>query len=184
MIESVGELPDNTILATLDVTALYTNIPTKEGVMVADRALNSSRRGTVYPSNNSLLTLIKLVLNRNNFKFNGRHFLQIKGTAIGTMLAPGFATNYVAWFERVFVYLYNKQPLLWLRFIDDIFIIWTYGDEALLEFVELLNSRVESMNFTLEWSKDKVRWWTIPYVTSKHPSLILNSTLLKVLLIM
>ena len=75
-----------------------------------------------------------LVLNRNNFVFNAKHFLQIKGTAIGTMVAPGFANNYVAWFERMFVYLYRHQPLLWFRFIDDIF----------LEFVEYLNSRDES----------------------------------------
>jgi hypothetical protein len=46
------------------------------------------------------------------------------------MLAPGFANNYVAWFEKVFVYIFGNQPKLWLRFIDDIFLIWTHGEEA------------------------------------------------------
>jgi hypothetical protein len=136
LIKDIVNLPDNAIVATLDVTALYTNIPTREGIMAADLALNRSRPGAnVKPSNNTLLKLLKLVLERNNFKFNGKHFLQIKGTAIGTMVAPGFANNYVAWFEKMFVYLYKHHPLLWLRFIDDIFIIWTYGEEALKEFV-------------------------------------------------
>ena len=56
------------------------------------------------------------------------------------------------------MYLYHKQPLIWLRFIDDIFLVWTHGEEALLEFVEYLNSRVESMNFTMEWSKESVNF--------------------------
>ena len=107
-------------------------------------------------SNNSLVKLLRLVLGKNNFRFNGRHFLQIKGTAIGTKLAPGFGNNYVAWFERLFVYLFHNQPLVWLRLIDDIFLIWTHGEEALLEFVDYLHSRVKSMNFTLEYSRSSV----------------------------
>jgi hypothetical protein len=105
-----------------------------------------------------LLKLLRLVLGRNNFTFNGKHFLQIKGTAIGTKVAPGFANNYVAWFERLFVYLYHNQPLIWLRFIDDIFLVWTHGEAELLEFVAFLNSRVESMNFTLNYSDMSVEF--------------------------
>jgi hypothetical protein len=41
---------------------------------------------------------------------------------------------------------------------SDIFIIWSKGEEKLLEFVEYLNSRVQSMKFTLEWSYDKVNF--------------------------
>ena len=159
LIDDLGDIPDNAILATLDVTSLYTNIPNREGIMAADRALNEFRKGSgLKPSNNSLIKLLRLVLGRNNFTFNGKHFLQIKGTAIGTKVAPGFANNYVAWFERMFVYLFHKQPLIWLRFIDDIFLVWTHGEEALQEFVAFLNSRVESMNFTVEWSHESVNF--------------------------
>jgi hypothetical protein len=159
LINDLGEIPEDAILATLDVTSLYTNIPNREGVMAADEALNRSRRGPdLKPSNNSLIKLLKLVLGRNNFKFNGRHFLQIKGTAIGTKLAPGFANNYMAWFERLFVYLFHNQSLIWLRFIDDIFLVWTHGEEALHDFVTFLNSRVETMNFTLEFSTASVNF--------------------------
>jgi hypothetical protein len=48
----------------------------------------------------------------------------------------------MAFFERLLVYLYKLQPTLWLHFIGDIFMLWTHGEEALLEFVEYLNSRV------------------------------------------
>ena len=33
------------------------------------------------------------------------------------------------------VYSYPYQPLLWKRFIDDIFIIWTQGNDTLCSFI-------------------------------------------------
>jgi hypothetical protein len=101
---------------------------------------------------------MKLVLSRNNFQFNGNHYLQIRGTAIGTKMAVGFANNYVAFFERLYVYLYKLQPSLWLRFIDDVFMIWKHGEDELLEFLEFLNSRVESIKFTITYSKQCVNF--------------------------
>jgi hypothetical protein len=63
-------------------------------------ALQESRPNPhVKPSNESLMKLLKLVLTRNNFHFNGRHYLQFRGTAIGTKSAVGFANNYMGWFE-------------------------------------------------------------------------------------
>ena len=121
LINEIGVLPQGALLVTLDVVGLYPNIPTEDGLKAAQDALNKSRRDpSVKPSNKSLLKLLKLVLKRNNFVFNGRHYLQIRGTAIGTMVAPGFANTYMGAFERLFVYLYNKQSELWLRFIDDV----------------------------------------------------------------
>jgi hypothetical protein len=70
----------------------------------------------------------------------------------------GFANNYVGQFEKMFVYLFHKQPLVWYRFIDDIFMIWTHGVESLTEFIDYLNTRVESINFTSEISLDKVNF--------------------------
>ena len=76
--------------------------------MAADLALRKMRPGpNLKPSNNTLLKLLKLGLERNNFEFIGQHYRQIKGIAIGTILAPDFANNYVAWFEKMFVYCTN-----------------------------------------------------------------------------
>ena len=38
------------------------------------------------------------------------------------------------------------------KFIDDIFIIWTHGEEALVEFITYLNSLHPSIKFTHEYS--------------------------------
>ena len=38
-----------------------------------------------------IVNLAKLVLMNNNFEFDGKHFLQKRGTGIGTRIAPAYA---------------------------------------------------------------------------------------------
>ena len=59
---------------------------------------------------------------------------------MGTKLAPSFANIFMGDLEEKFVYTYKLKPLIWKRFIDDIFFIWTYGDEELNDFVTHLNT--------------------------------------------
>ena len=46
-----------------------------------------------------------LVLTHNKFELNGEHFLQTKGTAMGTHMAPSFANLYIAEFKEEFIYI-------------------------------------------------------------------------------
>jgi hypothetical protein len=58
-LQEVGQLPENTLLATLDVTSLYTNIPNDVGIQAARETLNETRPQIgVKPSNASLLQLL------------------------------------------------------------------------------------------------------------------------------
>ena len=156
-LSNLGRLPLNCLLVTMDVTSLYTNINTDIGINAARRTLERTRRDpNLKPSNATLLKLLELVLCRNNFQFNGQNYLQIQGCAMGTKLAVGYANNAMGSFEDLFVYTWNKQPLLYLRFIDDIFFIWQHGEESLLEFITHLNSGLQSIKFTHEVSHTEV----------------------------
>ena len=44
------------------------------------------------------------------------------------------------------------KPLIWLRFIDDIFMIWTHGEDKLEEFITYLNGIHPTIKFTSEHS--------------------------------
>ena len=59
---------------------------------------------------------------------------------MGTKMAPNFADDISAEFEKKYVYTYQDQPLLWARFLDDIFLIWTHGIDKLHEILHHLNS--------------------------------------------
>ena len=154
-------IPNDSILATLDVTSLYTNIPNDEGIEAIGGYLSRYRHHSLNPTNYSLRKLLELVLTTNNFKFDNKDFLQVGGTAMGTKLAPSFANLFMGYFEEKFIYSYRLQPLLWKRFIDDIFFIWTYGEKELLHFVKYLNNCHTTIKFTLETSLEIVNFLDI-----------------------
>ena len=158
-------LPKNAILASLDVTSLYTNIPNQEGINATASYLFRYRDPLVNPTNYSLCKLLELVLTTNNFKFDSKDCLQVGGTAMGTKLAPSFANLFMGYFEDKFVYSYHLKPFIWKRFIDDIFFVWTYGQNELDNFVDYLNNCHDTIKFTLETSLLNINFLdiTIPH---------------------
>ena len=155
-LRNVEKLVEGTLLVTMDVTSLYTNIPNNEGLRASLIALEKYRTGDVKPRNLSIIKLLEMVLKKNNFQFNGNNYLQVGGTAIGTKAAPSFAIIYMGSFEDEYVYTYHLQPLLFVRYIDDIFMLWQHGIDELEIFHEYLNSRVPTITFTKEHSNTNV----------------------------
>lgn len=71
---------------------------------------------------------------------------------MGTKVAPTIANLVMADFEEQFVYTYPLQPLVWFRFIDDNFMVWTHGFEELDKFLTHLNTCHPTIKFTHEAS--------------------------------
>ena len=118
-----------------------------------DIILSYHRGNESKPLNSSLLQLLDNVLKCNNFDFNGRNFLQVGRTAMGTKVAPAYANTFMGWFEDTYVYTNHLQPLISKRFIDDIFMIWQHGDEELTLFTTHLNNCMDCMKFEVEKSE-------------------------------
>lgn len=153
-------LGPHTILAFLDVSSLYTNIPGGDpGMWAVLRTPLQTLECEI--SNSEILRLLEMVLLRNSFRFNGHHFLQVGGTAMGTRVAPTFANIYMDSFECTHVYPYSLRPRLWLCFIDDILLIWDHGMDELKLFIEFLNKRHPNIKFTEEISPKQVSFLDI-----------------------
>ena len=56
------------------------------------------------------------------------------------------------------------KPIFWKRFIDDIFFIWTKGEERLREFMEFINSFHNTIKFTFNWSSEQVSFLDVNVV--------------------
>jgi hypothetical protein len=65
---------------------------------------------------------------KNNFTFNGDHYLQINGSAMGTKMAPSYANTFMGKFEKQLLESSIESPLSWHRFIDDVDMKWTQSD--------------------------------------------------------
>ena len=55
--------------------------------------------------------------------------------------------------EEKFLETQSKKPLIWLRYIDDIFFIWTHGEQELNRFLMDLNNFTPNLSFTRGASK-------------------------------
>ena len=58
------------------------------------------------------------------------------------------ATIYLGDLEEANIKTTTKQPLLWVKCIDDILTIWTYSMEEFYNFLEGLNNMHPKINFT------------------------------------
>ena len=73
----------------MDVKSLYTNIPNSEGIAAVKNAYDNYPKKLI--ATKVITTFLALILTLNNFIFNCKHYLQIKGCAIGTICSPAYA---------------------------------------------------------------------------------------------
>ncbi|GFR92965.1 hypothetical protein ElyMa_004366300 [Elysia marginata] len=154
-INKAGPLPTGTLLCTMDVSALYTNIPHTEGITACREALTKWREHITKPSATFLCNLIQHILTLNFFQFEDNLWLQTHATAMGTSMAPSYANFFMGALEGKMLNSSPHQPLIWLRYID-IFLIWTHGSSTLDQFLAHANNFHPTIKFISEISPLKI----------------------------
>ena len=79
------------------------------------------------------------VLDNNTITFNGIHYIQTEGTAIGSHLGMNYASTYMGSWEKELFRRSPCHPLAYFRFVDDVWGLWTHGAEALKQFFNVGN---------------------------------------------
>ena len=69
-----------------------------------------------------------------------------------------FLKNALSYIYTEFLNSQELQPFSWLRYIDDIFFIWTHGTQELDSFLNELNKFHPNLSFTYETSKERVNF--------------------------
>ena len=151
---NLGSIPENTILVMADVVDLYPSIPHEAGLKALREVLDNREEHTVPTS--KLTKMTDFVLKNNYFEFNKQIKQKISGTAIGTKFVPPCACLFMDTIETTFLQTQELQPLVWFRYIDDIFFIWTHGEEELQTFLRSLNEFHTNIQFTYESSKESI----------------------------
>lgn len=149
-------------LFSKDIESLYTNTETEKGLAAVRKCFEHC------PDENRLeaaiLRLLELSLTKNDFEFDGRFYLQIKGTAMGKKFAPAYANIYMAdWEETVFPKC-RKLPTQYLRYLDDVWGVWEGTRQEFEEFVGVLNQHCSSIRVKWELKEHKINFLdTITY---------------------
>ena len=169
-LDKVKHVPNDCLLVTLDVKSLYTNIPNNEGIKAVREAYDNHPKKTV--ATKLIITFLSLILTLNNFVFNSINYLQIMGCAMGTICTPAYANIFMAQFEKQHIYPYIKnKSMLYLQYIDNIFMIWTGTKQELLIFLEKLNSKHKTIKFKHNISNSNISFLDMLIYKDKNNTL-------------
>ena len=194
MLKPILLIDPNTLIATFDVTNLYSNIPHELGKQAISFWIDK-HPDTLHPRFNKNLIIegIEIILNNNSFQFLKINYIQTLGKAIGTKMAPTYPTLTLAYLEEK---LYEKMgkkysndikedfTKSWKRYLDDCFIFWKHPWRDINELNELLQNLHPKIKFIMEHNLKelpfldilvKIRKWQnhhryLPQ-TNRHPTI-------------
>ena len=150
---------EDTLLVTFDVVNLCTNIPQTFELGALDYWLENYSESLHARFNKKFVSeCAKFILQNNDMKFNNEFYNQIKGTGMGTIFAPTYATLSMWYFKiKLCVCTFKYGELLaeyieenWNRFLDDCYTVLRSSQispEELLLTLDLINP---SIQFTTE----------------------------------
>ena len=80
---------------------------------------------------------------------------------MGTSMAPSYANLFMGHFETNFLQTCLQKPIVWLRYIDDIFLLWNEGKDTLVNFISAANIFHPTIKFTFEISTSVIHFLDI-----------------------
>ena len=96
---------------------------------------------------NHIICLLEFCLRNTYFSFQGRHYEQTEGAAMGSPISPLVANLFMEEIEVQTISTSTTLPTLWKRFVDDTFTIIKKNRDR---FLQHLNSIHPKIKFTCE----------------------------------
>ena len=154
-IRGLQTTPQDT-LVSFDVKNLFTQVPVEADLtVVEDRLYKDPTLGdrTSIPVP-QLVELTSLCLRSTYFQLGEKFYEQTDGAAMGSPLSPVIANLYLESMEETAILSAPFKPKLWVRYVDDTFVIWPHGPDRLRSFHQHLNKQHPKIQFTVEEEKD------------------------------
>ena len=133
---------NNSTLVSMDVNSLCPNIDHEEG---AEACCEYFVQYDISPLlSKFLLRLSYLVLKCDTLSFDSRFFIRLREQQWVHLWLSTFMTKFETEMLRDFEAANGIRPALWLRYIDDIFFIWTEDDSSPKKFIEFVRTYSKS----------------------------------------
>ena len=150
------KLEEDEIMISFDISDMYPSLPKQDVITEVVRRINDEN---FKPSMNkkALIELVIISVEFMSFSCNGQYFDQKDGLFIGSPTSPAFAELYIQRVEEIHVYRMIHTPRLWLRKVDDTFVITKYDKRETLDELNKFNCKVQ---FTYESTTNN----TLPFL--------------------
>ncbi|XP_053575255.1 leucine--tRNA ligase, cytoplasmic [Bombina bombina] len=137
---------------TIDVAALYSNIPHTLGLEAINIMLHQhSNYSDQFIS--FIVQVTEFLQKHNFFMFQGEYYLQRCGTVMGAKFALAYANIYMGWLElnRIFAdsFPFSDNVILYGRFIDN---------NTVDTFIDFMNDNQYNLSFTAQSSTTKINF--------------------------
>ena len=156
------KLKSDCLLITYDVTSMYTNMTFDELLDAVGRSYNPNLLQTQVelkcPTKENILYLLRLVLENNYFEFNGKHYRQRIGAAMGAVPSPEMCDirMYEITNAMLSKFEFREKIEFHGRYRDDGFIIYNGNSQEAEHLFEIGNSLHNLLKFTFEISNSEI----------------------------
>ena len=82
-------------------------------------------------------------------------------------MALAYANIFMDILERKLLSGARVKPYVWLRYIDDIFMVWTGSKEELNQFLNYINGAHRTIKFAWSVSKEKINYLDVQVIDNK-----------------
>ena len=118
------------VMTSYDVKALFTSVPVDPSIQIVQHKL--SQDPTLHQrtsmSIQNIVTLLGFCPKNTYFLFPGKYYEQVHGGAMGYPISPLIANLFMEEFKVRALSTFPHPPRLWLRFVDDPFVIIKAGN--------------------------------------------------------
>jgi hypothetical protein len=96
------------------------------------------------------IELLEVCMKTTYFQFEDKFYQQKDGIAMSSSLFPVVSNIFKEQFEKL-TETADLKPAVWLRYVDDTFVVWPHGPRSLQEFLCHLNSAKPTIQFAMKW---------------------------------
>jgi hypothetical protein len=118
---------------SFDTVSLFTNIPVDEALQVTRKKLHNdetlAERSVLQVE--AVMGLLEVCLRNTYFQVDDKIFQQKDVMATGSSLPPIVSNIFIQHFEKLALDSAQHKTSLWIRCVDDIFLVWPPGPERL-----------------------------------------------------
>ena len=138
------------VITSFDVKVLFTLVPVAPSIQIVKQRLQQDptlpqRTNMSIPQ---ITILLEFCLTNTYFFFQGKYYEQVQGAVMGSPLSPLIANLFMEEFDVNALSSYPHPISLWLRFVDDTFVInKAEHSQALLQHI---NNQDPHIQFTVE----------------------------------
>ena len=151
------QIPDNNKLVSFDVKSLFTSIPLELALVCTETVITNTTDVLQLPTDD-IMELLELCLTSTYFQYNGKHYKQLHGTAMGSPVSVVVAEIVMQAIEERALTTYQHALPVWFCYVDDT-ITALHEDE-----IDNFHTHINQQNSDIQFTKDVEENGTIPFL--------------------